>query len=148
MKHGTLTVTRQINTPRELVYEAWTQLEHRRHWFAGPGWTEIERSVDLRLGGSEVAHGRFENGTETIYTSRFHLIQPNARLIYAFDMHVNGKHFSVSLAGVELAEQSGMTELTYTEDGFFLDEQYGIEGRLDGTNWLLDRFATYLESLR
>ncbi len=39
---------------------------------------------------------------------------PNTRLIYAFDMHVNGKHFSVSLAGVELADKSGMTELTYT----------------------------------
>ena len=28
-------VTRQINAPRKRVCEAWTQLEHRRHWFAG-----------------------------------------------------------------------------------------------------------------
>ena len=127
MKHGTVSITRQIDAPRELVYAAWTELEHRRHWFAGPGWTEIERSVDLRSGGSEVARGRFENGTETLYTSRFHLIEPNVRLIYAFDMHVNGRHFSVSLAGVEFAGRSGTTALTYTEDGFFLDDQYGIE---------------------
>jgi hypothetical protein len=52
-------------------------------------------------GGSEIAHGRFENGVGTIYTSRFHLIEPNAHLIYAFDMQVNGKLFSVSLACVE-----------------------------------------------
>jgi hypothetical protein len=32
-------------------------------------------------------------------TARFYLIDPNVRLIYAFDMHVGGKLFSVSLAG-------------------------------------------------
>lgn len=53
MKHDTLSVTRQINAPRELVYEAWTKLEHRKHWFAGPAWTEIARSIDLKLDGKE-----------------------------------------------------------------------------------------------
>src|SRR5258708_7522200 len=91
MKHGTLSITRQINAPRELVYQAWTKLEHRKHWFVGPAWTEIERRVDLKVNGQELAHGRFEDGTETIYTARFHLIDPNVRLIYAFDMHVGGK---------------------------------------------------------
>ena len=60
IEHGALSVTRRINAPRELVYEAWTQLEHRKHWFTGPAWTEIERCVDLRVGGKEIAHGRFE----------------------------------------------------------------------------------------
>jgi hypothetical protein len=82
MKHGTLSVTRQIKAPRELVYEAWTKLEHRKHWFVGPAWTDIERRVDLKVNGQELAHGRFEDGTETIYTARFHLIDPNVRLIY------------------------------------------------------------------
>jgi hypothetical protein len=69
MKHGTLSITRQINAPRELVYEAWTKTEHRKHWFVGPAWTEIERSVDLKVNGQEIAHGRFEDGTVTIYTA-------------------------------------------------------------------------------
>ena len=77
MKHGTLSVTRQIKAPRERVYEAWTKLEHRKHWFVGPAWTEIERRVDLKVNGQELAHGRFADGTETIYTARFHLIDPN-----------------------------------------------------------------------
>ena len=45
MNHGGLSVTRRLNAPRESVYEAWTQPEHRKHWFAGPAWTEIERRV-------------------------------------------------------------------------------------------------------
>jgi uncharacterized protein YndB with AHSA1/START domain len=148
MKHGTLSITRRINAPRELVYEAWTKLEDRRHWFVGPAWTEIERSLDLRVNGQEIAHGRFENGTETIYTARFHLIDPNVRLIYAFDMHVAGKLFSVSLAGVEFEGKSTATELTYTELAFFFGGEYGTESRLAGTNGLLDQFASYLETMR
>jgi uncharacterized protein YndB with AHSA1/START domain len=138
MKHGTLSITRHIDAPRELVYEAWTKLEHRKHWFVGPAWTEIERRVDLKVNGQELAHGRFANGTETIYTARFHLIDPNVRLIYAFDMHVGGKLFSVSLAGVEFSDKSNATELTYTEHGFFFHGEYGAESRMAGTNGLLD----------
>jgi uncharacterized protein YndB with AHSA1/START domain len=148
MTHGTLSITRHIAAPRELVYEAWTRLEHRRHWFVGPAWTEIKRSVDLRVDGQELAHGRFEDGTETIYTARFHLIEPNVRLIYAFDMHVGGTLFSVSLAGVEFEENSPGTELTYTEQAFFLGRDYDTESRVKGTNRLLDQFASYLETGR
>jgi uncharacterized protein YndB with AHSA1/START domain len=148
MKHGTLSLTRQVKAPRELAYEVWTKIEHRKHWFVGPAWTEIERSVDLRVNGQEIAHGRFDDGTETLYSARFHLIDPNVRLIYAFDMHVGGKLFSVSLAGVEFEEHSAATELTYTEHAFFLDGEYGTESRLQGTNGLLDQFASYLEAMR
>jgi uncharacterized protein YndB with AHSA1/START domain len=130
MNHGTLSMTRHINAPRELVYEGRTKLEHRRHWFVGPAWT------------------RFENGIETMYTARFHLIDPNVRLIYAFDMQVGGKLFSVSLAGVELEDASTATKLTYTEHGFFLAGEYGAASRTKGTNGLLDQFASYLETLR
>jgi uncharacterized protein YndB with AHSA1/START domain len=148
MNRGTVSISRHIDAPRELAYEAWTTLEHRRHWFVGPAWTEIERRVDLRVGGREIAHGRFDNGIETIYTARFHLIEPNVRLIYAFDMHVGGNLFSVSLAGVEFEDASDATNLTYTEHGFFLAGEYGAESRTKGTNGLLDRFVSYLGTLR
>ena len=148
LKHGVFSLKRQIKAARELVYSAWTDIEHRKHWFVGPGnWQLIERSVDLRVGGKEIAHGRMEDGTETIYTARFHLIIPNTQLIYAFDMHVEGKHFSVSLAGVEFEESSTGTVMTYTEQAFYFDKEYGTEGRIEGTNGLLDQFTTYLGSI-
>jgi uncharacterized protein YndB with AHSA1/START domain len=105
MKYGVLSLTRQINAPRELVYEAWTKIEHRRHWFVGPGWTEIRRSVDLKVNGQEVAHGRFADGTETIYTARFHLIDPDVRLIYAFGNAApnGGTHMTTRMTSGESA---------------------------------------------
>jgi uncharacterized protein YndB with AHSA1/START domain len=147
MKYGSLSLTRQINAPREKVYEAWTQLEHRKHWFVGPAWTEIRRSLDLKTNGIEIAHGRFEDGTETIYTARFHLIEPNVRLIYAFDMQVGGALFSVSLAGVEFKSKLNATELTYTEQGLFLIGEYHTESRTAGTDGLLKQFSAYVESM-
>lgn len=146
MKHGALSATRQIKARRSQVYEAWTGLEHRKHWFVGPGWTEIERSLDLRVGGTEIAHGRFENGVETVYTAHFHLIEPDVRLVYAFDMQVAGKPFSVSLAGVEFRDGEGATTLTYTEQAFFLEGEYGADSRLNGTNGLLDQFTAYVSN--
>ncbi|HEX7026656.1 MAG TPA: SRPBCC domain-containing protein [Gammaproteobacteria bacterium] len=148
LKHGEFSIKRRIKAPRELVYRAWTGIEHRKHWFVGPGnWQPIERSVDLKVGGKEIAHGRMEDGTETLYTARFHLIIPNAQLIYAFDMHVAGKHFSVSLAGVEFEDGPAGTVMTYTEQAFYLNKDYGNEGRIEGTHGLLDQFTTYLDSI-
>ena len=73
-----------------------------------------------------------------IYTARFHLIEPDVRLIYAFDMRVGGTLFSVSLAGVEFKSQSGATELTYTEQGLFLIGEYNAESRAAGTSRSLE----------
>lgn len=147
MHYGVVDASRQIDAPRAVVYDAWTALEHRRRWFVGPAWTEIERSVDLRVGGTEIAHGRFESGIESIYTARFHLIEPPARLIYAFDMHVAGNQFSVSLAGVEFEDTGTGTKLTYTEQGFFLVGEYDEKSRDEGTQGLLDQFVTHVSAL-
>jgi uncharacterized protein YndB with AHSA1/START domain len=147
MKHGTVEASRRIDAPRGLVYEAWTQLDHRREWFVGPGWTEIERSLDLEVGGQELAHGRLGNGIETIYTARFHLIESTVRLVYAFDMHVAGEHFSVSLAGVEFEDVPGGTRLTYTEDAFFLIAGYDVDERAEGTSALLENFTAHVATL-
>ena len=148
MNHGSFSLSRQIKAPRALAYKAWTSLEHRRNWFVGPaGWKEVERRVDLRIGGQEVAHGRMDNGVETIYSATFHLVVPDTRLIYAFDMHVAGQHFSVSLAGVDFADSPDGTLMTYTEQAFYLADSYGNAGRIEGTNALLDQFTAYLPSL-
>jgi hypothetical protein len=45
-------------------------------------------------------------------------------------------------------DASDATNLTYTEHGFFLAGEYGAESRTTGTNGLLDRFVSYLGTLR
>lgn len=148
LPYGTISVAREIAAGRDLVFAAWTQLDHRRQWFAGPEWSEVHRELDFRVGGGEVAHGRFPNGIETVYTSSFRFIEPAKRLIYTFDMHVDGTPHSFSLAGVSFADVEHKTLLTYTEQAFFLADGYGEEGRLEGTNFLIDQLTAYLATVR
>ena len=47
-----LRLTRRFNAPRERVFDAWTDPELlRRWWAAGPDWDTPEAEVDLRPGG-------------------------------------------------------------------------------------------------
>lgn len=144
--HGTLAATRTVPVDLPAAFAAWALLDHRRHWFAGPRWTEIARSQDFRVGGSELAHGVFPDGTETIYQARYHRIDDH-RLIYDFDMTVGGQPFSVSLASVEFTEGPDGTVVTYTEQGIFFAAHYDAESRAKGTEGLLDQFTAYVNTL-
>ena len=127
--HAVMTETRRIRARRATVWAAWTEAEHRKAWFGGPGMEEIERHVDFRVGGSEILHGRFPGGGESRYVARFHLIEPEVRLIYAFDMVVKGAPYSVSLTGVRLREAPEGTELTYVEQIQMVAEDGDLAGR-------------------
>ncbi|ADV68217.1 SRPBCC domain-containing protein [Deinococcus maricopensis] len=47
----TLILERVFNAPRALVFEAFTNADHLRHWWAPRGWEMPFCSVDLRPGG-------------------------------------------------------------------------------------------------
>ena len=144
LRHGELILKRHIKADRKLCYRAWTEMEHRKNWFVTPsGWKEIERKVDFRVGGEEILHGGNES-FESRYTARFHMIIPNTQLVYAFDMHVNGEHYSISLTGVDFEESENQTEVTYVEKIFYLTDDYDEEGRLEGTNKLMDNYVNYI----
>ena len=44
-------ISRIIHAPRELVFAAWTDPEHLKHWFAPKGCTIHFTSIDIRPGG-------------------------------------------------------------------------------------------------
>lgn len=46
-----LILEREFNAPRELVFQAFTQAEHLKHWWGPRGWTLPVCHVDFRVGG-------------------------------------------------------------------------------------------------
>ncbi len=46
-----LVITRLVNAPRELVWEAWTHPEHVRHWWGPDGFTHSIHEMEVRPGG-------------------------------------------------------------------------------------------------
>jgi len=47
-----LTLQRVFDAPRELVFRAFTEAEHLKHWWGPRGWEVTECQVDFREGGS------------------------------------------------------------------------------------------------
>lgn len=46
-----LVLEREIDVPRELVWEAWTRPEHLPHWFVPAPWSLADCELDVRPGG-------------------------------------------------------------------------------------------------
>jgi uncharacterized protein YndB with AHSA1/START domain len=143
--HGSFTVERVYDASPARVFKAFADPASKARWFVGPaGWQEIEREMDFRAGGQEIAQGKFPNGRETKFVARYHEIVPNERLVYVYDMHVDGVFMSVSLATIELTPQGAKTLLRITEQAVFIDGQDGNESRREGTKYLLEQVAANL----
>lgn len=132
--HGSFTVERVYDASPARVFKAFADPAAKARWFVGPnGWQEIQRELDLRVGGQEIAQGKFPNGPETRFVATYHEIATNERLVYVYDMHIDGVLISVSLATIEFTPQAGKTALRITEQGVFFDAQDGNERRREGT---------------
>lgn len=147
--HGDFSINRVYDASPADVWVAWTDNATKARWFIGPeGWEQIERTLDLRVGGSEILHGRFAaSGVETRFSARYHLVEPGQRLVYVYDMHLSGRHHSVSIATVEFIGDPEGTRLRFTEQVTFVDGTDGRDGTLSrkrGTAAHLERIAGVL----
>jgi uncharacterized protein YndB with AHSA1/START domain len=143
--HGSFSIERVFDASPARVFKAFADPASKARWFVGPdGWQEVERKLDFRPGGEEIAHGRFPNGVETRFVARYHEIVPDERIVYAYDMHAGGVFLSVSLATLEFTSRGGATTLRITEQGVFIDGNDGNESRREGTRYLLEQVAANL----
>ena len=147
--HGDFSINRVYDASPADVWAAWADPATKARWFIGPeGWQQVERTLDMRVGGIETLHGRFAgSGLETLFTARYHLVEPQARLVYVYDMHLNGRHHSVSVATVEFIGDPEGTRLRFTEQVTFVDGTDGRDGTLSrkrGTSAHLERLASAL----
>jgi uncharacterized protein YndB with AHSA1/START domain len=147
--HGEFTIERRYEAPPSQVWAALTEPAARAGWFVGPdNWTELERTVDLRVGGLERLHGRFASGMETTYVARFHALETERRLVYVYDMHLGETHHSLSVATLEIRGDRGTTRFRYTEQLVFLDGTDATKGtvsRKHGTSAHFERLAAQLD---
>ncbi|WP_426624003.1 SRPBCC family protein [Leifsonia sp. McL0607] len=59
-----IVITRRIDAPREMVFEAFTEVRHLSHWWGPEGFTATTQEFEFRPGGEWVFMMRGPDGTD------------------------------------------------------------------------------------
>ena len=143
--HGSFHLDRRYAAQPRRVFAAWSQSAAKLAWFGAPDEAGPERyTLDFRVGGKEYAAGRAPNGTAYEYAAIYQDIVTDARIVYSYEMQIEGRRISVSLAAVQLVPDGNGTRLIYDEHGAFLDGLDEPSERERGTRELLDALDAFL----
>src|ERR1700722_15683447 len=90
--HDTFTIERTFDASPDRVFEALANPEQKARWFVGPAsWKLLERKSDFRVGGHERVSGKHAADMTSIFDAYYLDIVPNQRVVYAYEMTLNGR---------------------------------------------------------
>lgn len=136
--YGSFTIERTFDAPIEKVWAAFADQAAKERWFKGPDDAPDDHTMDFRVGGREHNQGKFHDGTEHRFEALYYDIVPLERIIYTYEMYINGQRISVSLAAIVFERDGNGTKLSLGESGVFLDGFDKPEVREQGTRELLN----------
>jgi uncharacterized protein YndB with AHSA1/START domain len=140
-------ITRLLDAPRELVFEAWTTPKYVQRWMLGPeGWTMPVCEIDLRPGGAWHFVWQKSHGTQMSMRGMYKEVRPPERLVSTESW---GPEWPETLNTIELREENGKTTMTLTIS--YISKQARDNalktGMKDGVETSFDRLAKVLESM-
>ena len=143
--HGSFTVERRYKAPPARVFQAWADPALKRQWFGSPEEGNPKHIFDFRIGGREYSEGKGPDDRDYIFDARYYDIVADNRIVYAYEMYLDGERISVSIATSELKPDGAGTHLVLTEHGAFLDGLDTVDQRREGTEWIMDQLGAWLE---
>jgi len=148
VRHGSFTIERVYDAPIALVFQAWADKDAKARWFAAPAELAVEtlREQNFTVGGRDRLRADWKAGRVTDFQCEYRDIVENARIVYVYDMYVDGTKISVSLATITFEKSGKCTKLTVTEQGVFLDGYDDAGARERGTNDLMDKLGHSLQA--
>jgi uncharacterized protein YndB with AHSA1/START domain len=143
--HDSFTLERTYPAAPERVFAAWATGAAKSQWFgADEGLESVDDYVlEFRVGGREHLSAKAE-GRVYDFDATYYDIVENERIVWAYDMHVDGRRMSVSLATVQIEGVPGGSRLVLTEQGAYLDGLDTNDQRAEGTAQFLDALAEFL----
>jgi uncharacterized protein YndB with AHSA1/START domain len=143
VEHATFVVERRYAVPPERAFAAWADPEAKARWYVD---SDARLELDFRVGGRERHQGAAPDGRSYSYEALYQDIVAAQRIVYTYEMLLQGTRISVSLATVEFTPVGeNSTQLVFTEQGVFLDGYESPAGRTGGWGGLLDALGEELE---
>lgn len=141
-------ISRVIDAPRELVFEAFTQVGHLSRWWGPKGFTTTTRSFAFRVGGAWdfVMHG--PDGTDYQEWITWREIVPPERIALLHGEHRDDPNsFESSLTFEPAGEQTRIVMRTLFRTKELRDEAVEKYHAVEGGEQTLDNLAGYVADL-
>ncbi|MEZ4233318.1 MAG: SRPBCC family protein [Polyangiaceae bacterium] len=144
-----IVITRVLDAPRELVFQAWTDPKHIVRWFGPSGFTVTTQEIDIRVGGRWCFQFQAPDGT--LYDNRmvFLEVKRPERLVFdhGHDRDEDPERFRVIVTFD--AQSNGKTVLTLRQlhpTKELRDQKVG-SGAVEYGFQTLDKLAAHLSEL-
>lgn len=141
-----IVITREVQAPRALVFEAFTRAEHVDRWWGPRGFSTRTHAMDVRVGGvwrytmQHAEYGTFENWI------RYTRIVPGERLEFDHGAHEGDPDMFACVVTFDALE-GGLTRITLRNtfrSKARRDEVVEKFGVIEGGRQTLDRLAEHL----
>ena len=143
-----IVMTRVLDAPRDLVFEAHTSCEHMKNWW-GPRKYEIaECDIDFREGGTWHVVHRGPDGDDHEFRGEYKEVARPERIVWTFEWMGAPGHISEETLTLE--EQDGKTLLTASAVYSSKEDRDGMmqTGMEEGAAETYERLDEYLETLK
>jgi uncharacterized protein YndB with AHSA1/START domain len=141
-------ISRVIHAPRELVFEAFTEVRHLSQWWGPAGFTTTTRSFEFRVGGAWdfVMHG--PDGTDYSDWITWTEIVPPERIAMLHGEYRDDPNAFESVLTFEPDGQSTRIEmLTVFPTPALRDEAVDTYGAIEGGRQTLGNLAAYVDGI-
>ncbi len=140
-------MTRELDAPRDLVFEAHTSCEHMSNWW-GPRKYEIAKcEIHFQEGGQWRVVHRGPDGDEHAFRGEYREIVRPERITWTFEFE--GFPGQISVETMTLEEHDGKTTFTATSVYDTVEDRNGMleSGMESGAVETMERLDEYLEVL-
>jgi uncharacterized protein YndB with AHSA1/START domain len=142
-----ITLMREFDAPRELLFEAFTKPEHVAQWWGQKDSTLVVCDMDFRPGGAWRFVERAADGNEYGFRGQIREIARPERIVQTFEWEGLPGHISVETMVLE--DLGGRTRLTVTSAFDSVQDRDGMlqSGMEKGAGESYDRLAEYVRKL-
>ena len=147
-----LHITRVLDAPRDLVFQAWTDAKHVAQWWGPKYFTNPVCEIDARPGGTILIHMQDPDGNVYPMEGAFDEFVENERLVFTAGALTGeaGEPMLEDVTTVTFEEVDGKTRVTVNARVTKVtpEAEAALEGMEQGWNEQMDKLAEFLAQAR